>query len=145
MTDTKLLELLHTLHARLMSRYGAPGVCLEGFTGRWQVFCSADLEAGLERALIDTESLQDELMHEPQELEAVAQVVVGEAHRALIVSLQWADAEAGGRASRHLSVSAWSPGEPLVLSGCVIVDGAGRPVALTRSGYILHGHRGGAV
>jgi hypothetical protein len=143
MTDARLLEMLQGLHVRLLSRYGAPGVRLEGFKGRWLVFGSAELDAGLERALIDAESLQDEMVQGPEELEAIARIVVGEENRAILVAIEWADsAEASGPAARHLCLSAWSPDEPVLLSGCIAVDGAGRPIAVVRSGSIVR--RGGS-
>jgi hypothetical protein len=143
MTDAKLLELLQGLHGRLLSRYGAPGVCLDGFKGRWLVFCSTELGAGLERALIDAESLHDEMVQGSEELDAIARIVVGEENQALIVAIEWVEsADATGQAVRPLSVVAWSPDEPVLLSGCIAVDGAGRPFAVLKSGAIVR--RGGS-
>jgi hypothetical protein len=79
----------------------------------------------------------------PEELEVIARIVVGEENQALIVAIEWADsAEANGQTARHLSLSAWSPDEPVLLSGCIAVDGTGRPMAVVKSGSVAR--RGGS-
>ena len=68
-------ELLQTFHARLSRRYGAPGVRLLDFPGRWLVFRTTDLAAGLEHALIDVEPPPHHTVEDLVELESRAEKV----------------------------------------------------------------------
>ena len=79
-SDQQPPELLQSFYARLSRRYGAPGVRLLDFPGRWMVFRTMDLAAGNERAVIDVELPHDYTAQDLAELESRAAFAVGEGH-----------------------------------------------------------------
>lgn len=127
MSASQAPELLQAFYTRLSRRYGAPGVCLLNFPGRWMVFRTSDLAVGIERALIDVEPPQDHSTEDLAELESRAAFAVGEGHGATLVVMHRID-----RASSApvLTLSLWSLEHPVALTGDIELDKAGTPVRI---------------
>ena len=134
MLDPQPPALLQAFHARLSRRYGAPGVRLLGFAGRWMVFRTADLAAGLERAVIDVEPPQPHSAQDLAELESRAEFVVGEGHDATLVVMGLTREGLAGHdphavpATPLLTITAWSLAHQLGVTGTIELDVAGTPV-----------------
>ncbi|WP_157269016.1 hypothetical protein [Azohydromonas aeria] len=135
-------ELLHAVYARLSRRYAAPGVRLSHFAGRWQVFRTADLAAGNERAVIDVEPPHDHTVEDLAELESRAAFAVGEDHDATLVVMHLATRlplsgdEQATPSLPVLTVSVWSLEHPVALTGDIELDEAGAPVRIGLPGRL---------
>jgi hypothetical protein len=133
MPDQQPSPLLQTFYGRLSRRYGAPGVCLRDFPGRWLVFRTADLAAGLERAVIDVELPEHDMAKELAEMESRAQSAVGEDHDATLVLMYLARRLRPGHdphaapATTVLSITVWSLAHSTALTGRIELDEAGTP------------------
>lgn len=127
MTDPQPSALLQAFYTRLARRYGAPGVCLLGFPGRWMVLRTADLAAGMERALIDVEPPKDHTVEDLAELESRAAFTVGEGHDATLVVMNPAR---NASSAPVLTLSMWSLAHPVALTGDIELDEAGIPVRI---------------
>lgn len=127
MSASQAPELLQAFYTRLSRRYGAPGVCLLDFPGRWMVFRTEDLAAGVERAVMDIEPPRDHSTDDLAELESRAAFAVGEGHGATLVVMNRIR-----RASSPpvLTLSMWSLEHPVALTGDIEIDEAGRPVRI---------------
>jgi hypothetical protein len=68
-------------------------VRLLDFPGRWMVLRTADLAAGLERALIDIEPPAHPTVEDLAELESRAEFAVGDGHDATLVAMNLARME----------------------------------------------------
>jgi hypothetical protein len=144
--DQQPPELLQTFYARLSRRYGAPGVRLLDFPGRWLVFQTADLAAGLERAVIDIDLSEHDTARHLAEMKSRAELAVGEGHDATLVLMYLARRVRPGHAPHAapprtvLSITVWSLAHATALTGRIELDEAGTPVwigmpdALPRSG-----------
>jgi hypothetical protein len=127
-------QVLQTLYDRLSRRYGAPGVRLLDFPGRWMVFRTVDLAAGLERALIDLEPPLHHTAKDLAELESRAEFAVGDGHDATLVVMYLARVEPP-RHEAHafaptsvLTIAVWSLAHPMALMGHIDLDEAGTPM-----------------
>jgi hypothetical protein len=134
MLDRQPPQLLQALYERLSRRYGAPGVRLLDFPGRWMVFRTADLAAGLERALIDIEPPAHPTVEDLAELESRAEFAVGDGHEAMLVmmiltrvALPRHEAPAASPTS-VLTITVWSLAHPVTLMGQVDLDEFGAPM-----------------
>jgi hypothetical protein len=136
MLDRQPPQLLQTLYERLSRRYGAPGVRLLDFPGRWMVFRTADLVAGLERALIDVEPPPHPTVEDLAELESRAELAVGDGHDATLVVMDLARIESPRHEAQAASptsalvITVWSLGHPVALMGHVDLDEAGAPMRI---------------
>jgi hypothetical protein len=132
--DQQPPELLQTFYARLSRRYGAPDVRLLNFPGRWLVFRSADLVAGLERALIDVEPPAHHSVEDLAELESRAQLTVGDGHDATLVVMYLACVESPRHEAQAVSptsvlaITVWSLAHPVAVMGHVDLDETGAPM-----------------
>ena len=134
--DQQPPELLQTFHARLSRRYGAPGVRLLDFPGRWLVFRTADLAAGLERALIDVEPPPHHTVEDLVELESRAELAVGDSHDATLV-VMYLDRVEVPRHEAHaaaptsvLAITVWSLAHPVALMGHIDLSQVGAPMGI---------------
>ncbi|WP_156901720.1 hypothetical protein [Azohydromonas australica] len=146
MPDQPPPRLLQTLYGRLSRRYGAPGVCLRDFPGRWLVFRTTELAAGLERAVIDVELPMRGAGKDLAKMESTAQLAVGENHDATLVLMYLARRMRPGRgwhaapAKTILAITVWSLAHTTALTGRIELDEAGTPLwigmpdALPRAG-----------
>lgn len=127
-------ELLQAFYGRLSRRYGAPGVCLADFPGRWMVFRTAELAAGLERAIIDVEPPLLHLADGLQEFESRASLAVGDGSDATLVMMYLAEMVWAGRegkpptTSPGLAITVWSLAHPMAVMGHIELDETGMPV-----------------
>lgn len=134
MLDPQPPALLQAFHARLSRRYGAPGVRLLDFPGRWMVFRSADLAAGLEHAVIDFEPSRHSTDEVLAELESRAEFAVGEGHDATLVVMHLGSRELpdhdphAASSTLVLTITAWSLAHRLGVTGAIELDAAGTPV-----------------
>ncbi len=126
--------LLHAFYARLSRRYGAPGVRLLDFAGRWLVFRTADLAAGRERAVIDVEPSRHDTVEGLAEMESRAQFAVGEGHDATLVLMFLSHRLRPGHDPHAapptpvLVITVWSLAHPVAVAGHIELDEAGLPV-----------------
>ena len=146
MPDPQPPVLLHAFYARLSRRYGAPGVRLLDFPGRWLVFRTAELAAGLERAVIDVEPSRHDTVEGLAEMESRAQFAVGEGQDATLVLMYLSSKPRPGHdphaapATPVLAITVWSLAHPLAVAGHIELDEAGTPAwidapyALPRTG-----------
>jgi hypothetical protein len=129
-------ELLQAFYGRLSRRYGAPGVSLADFPGRWMVFRTAELAAGLERAIIDIEPPLLLLADGLQEFESRARLAVGDGNDATLVMMYLAEMVRVGRdgqpptTSPGLAITVWSLAHPMAVTGHIELDEAGTPVRI---------------
>jgi hypothetical protein len=134
MLDQQPPELLQTFYARLSRRYGAPGVRLLDFSGRWLVFRTADLAAGLERAVIDLELPGHDTAQDLMTMESRAQRAVGDGHDATLVLMYLARRVRPGHdlhaapAPTGLAITVWSLAHTTALTGRIELDEARKPV-----------------
>ena len=130
----QLPKLLQIFYGRLSRRYGAPGVCLRDFPGRWMVFRTTDLAVGLERAVIDVELLEHDTAEVVTEMESRAQSAVGDDHDATLVLMYLARRMRPGHdphaapATPVLAITVWSLAHATALTGRIDLDEAGTPV-----------------
>jgi hypothetical protein len=136
MPDHPPPQLLQALYERLSRRYGAPGVRLLDFPGRWTVLRTADLAGGLERALIDVEPPLDHTVEDLAELESRAEFAVGDGHDATLVVMDLArvgsprlEAPAASP-TLVLVITVWSLAHPVALMGHIDLDEAGAPMRI---------------
>lgn len=127
MSASQAPELLQVFYTKLSRRYGAAGVCLLDFPGRWMVFRTEDLAAGMERAVMDVEPPPDHSTDDLAELESRAAFAVGEGHDATLVVM---NRITRGSAAIVLTLSLWSLDHPVALTGEIEIDEAGRPVRI---------------
>lgn len=127
MSASQAPELLQAFYTRLSQRYGAPGVRLLDFPGRWTVFRTDDLAAGIERALIDIEPPPDHSAEDLAELESRAAFAAGEGHGATLVVISGIRKVSSASV---LTLSVWSLEHPVALTGDIEVDEAGTPVRI---------------
>jgi hypothetical protein len=133
MPDPQPPELLQAFYTRLSRRYGAPGVRLLDFPGRWMVFRTVDLAAGKERAVIDVEPPHDHTVEDLAELESRAAFAVGEGCDATLVVMDRArrmPPMQGKPSTPVLILSMWSLEHPVALTGDIELDEAGTPVRI---------------
>ena len=134
MLDQQPPELLQTFDARLSRRYGAPGVRLLDFPGRWLAFRTADLAAGLERAVIDLELPGHDTAKDLEAMESRAQCAVGDGHDATLVLRYLARRVRPGHdphaapAPTGLTITMWSLAHATALMGRIELDEARKPV-----------------
>jgi hypothetical protein len=127
-------ELLQAFYARLSRRYGAPDVRLLDFPGRWMVFRTADLAAGLERAVIDVEPPPHYTVEDLTDLESRAAFAVGDGHDATLVVMYLARVEVPRHEAQVasptsvLAITVWSLAHPVALMGHIDLDEAGAPM-----------------
>lgn len=136
MFDPQPPELLQAFYVRLSRRYGAPGVRLIDFPGRWTVFRTVELAAGKERALIDIEPPHDYTVEDLAALESRAALAVGEGHDATLVvmyltrKMQPLDDVQATSPTPVLTLSVWSLEHPVALTGDIELDEAGTPMRI---------------
>lgn len=129
-------ELLQAFYTRLSRRYGAPGVRLADFPGRWTVFRTSDLAAGKEHAVLDIEPPHDHTVEDLAELESRAAFAVGEGHDATLVVTYLARRTLAGEDMRKtqstpvLALAVWSLEHPVALTGDIKLNEAGTPVRI---------------
>jgi hypothetical protein len=129
-------ELIQAFYGRLSRRYGAPGVCLADFPGRWMVFRTDELAAGLERAIIDIEPAYSHLADGLQELESRASLAVGDGNDATLVVMYLAEMVWVGRegqpptTSPALAITVWSLAHPVAVAGNIDLDEYGTPIRI---------------
>jgi hypothetical protein len=114
-------ELLQALYARLSRRYGAPGVCLLDFSGRWRCFeprlwlpaWSAPSSMSCRRGTTLAEGLA--------EMEFRAEFAVGEDHDATLVLIDMIQrmppdrAPSPALATPVLAIMVWSLAHPVAV------------------------------
>jgi hypothetical protein len=147
MPDQQPLELLRMFHARLARRYGTAGVRLHDFPGRWMVFRTGDLAAGIERAVIDIEAPEPDMVSSLEAFESRASLAVGEGNDATLVVIGLAQQVRVGRDGGEpmtipiLAITAWSLAHPVAIAASIDLDSAGSPrkvnapFGLLRTGY----------
>lgn len=134
MPDQQPPEMLRMFHARLSRRYGTTGVRLHDFPGRWMVFRTADLAAGVERAVIDIEAPEPDMAGSLEAFEARASMVVGEGHDATLVVIGLAQQVRVGRDGNApvsmpiLAITAWTLAHPVAIAASIDLDAAGTPL-----------------
>jgi hypothetical protein len=143
MLDHQPPERLLAFHVRLSRRYGAPGVRLLEFPGRWLVFRTADLAAGLERAVIDIEPSLHDTVEGLADMESRAQLAVGEGQDATLVLMYLAHRPRPGHdphaapATLVLAITVWSLAHPVAVTGHIELDEAGTPVWINKPCTVL--------
>jgi hypothetical protein len=136
--DPQPPALLQAFYSRLSRRYGAPGVRLIDFPGRWMVFRTADLAAGKERAVIDVEPPHDHTVEDLAALESKAALAVGEGHDATLVvmyltrKMPLLDDVQETPSTPVLALSVWSLAHPVALMGDIELGETGTPVRIGR-------------
>jgi hypothetical protein len=107
-------ELLQAFYTQLLRRHGAPGVRLLDFPGRWLVFRTADLAAGVERAVIDIDLSEHDTTRNLAEMQSRANLAVGKGDDATLVLMYLARRVRPGHAPHAapprtvLSITMWS-------------------------------------
>ncbi|WP_157270127.1 hypothetical protein [Azohydromonas aeria] len=134
--DPQPPQLLHAVYARLSRRYGAPGVRLADFAGRWLVYRTVDLAAGLERAVIDVEPPRHDTVEGLAEIESRAEFAVGEDHDATLVLMELTSRPRTGHGPHAapnppvLTITVWSLAHSMAVTGDIELDVAGTPVRI---------------
>lgn len=104
------------------------------FPGRWLVFRTADLAAGMERAVIDVEPSRHDTVEGLAEMESRAGFAVGEDHDATLVLMHLARRPRPGHdphaapATLVLAITVWSLAHPVAVTRHIELDVAGMPV-----------------
>jgi hypothetical protein len=130
-------------HARLSRRYGTAGVRLRDFPGRWMVFRTADLAAGIERAVMDIEEPEPGMASSLEEFESRARLAVGEGNDATLVVIGQAQQVKAGRdghvpvAMPILAITAWSLAHPVAVAASIDLDAAGTPLRVNAAFGLL--------
>lgn len=128
--------LLHALCAQLLRRYGAPGVRLADFAGRWQVYRTAELAAGRERAVIDAEPSRHDTADGLAEMESRAEFAVGEDHDATLVLMELGSRPRTGHGPHAapntsvLAITVWSLAHSMAVTGHIELGVAGSPMRI---------------
>jgi hypothetical protein len=113
------------------------------FPGRWLVFRTAELAAGLERAVIDVAPSRHDTVEGLAEMESRAQFAVGEGHDATLVLMYLSRKPRPGHdphaapATQVLAITVWSLAHPVAVAGHIEFDEAGTP-AWVDAPYALH-------
>jgi hypothetical protein len=107
------------------------------------MFRTADLAAGIERAVIDIEPPHDHTVEDLAELEPRAAFVVGEGHDATLVAMQLPrrmpsvnDMQAIP-STPVLTLSVWSLEHPVALAGTIELTEAGTPMPVSEPCTLL--------
>jgi hypothetical protein len=145
--DQRPPKLLQVFYKQLARRYGAPGVRLANFPGRWMAFRTADLAAGVERAIMDVESTEIDLAQHLEEFESSAEFVAGEDDDAILVAIWLANNVWVGRDGESpkttpaLAITAWSLAHPVAVAGTIDLDEAGTPLRTNEPFSLLRARR----
>jgi hypothetical protein len=136
----QLPESLTAIFNRFASSYSSAGVRFSNFPGRWVAFEAAELERGVERALIDIEPPQDNVLEAKDKFDSDAMLAAGEGVEVIIVSMYLAQQSmvvrrAGGTEELDppglmLSISVSSSEQSLGVSGYVELDSQGSPLRI---------------
>ena len=111
------------------------------------VFRTADLAAGVERAVIDIEAPEPDVVSSLEEFESRASLAVGEGNDATLVVIGLAQQVRVGRDGDEpmttpiLAITAWSLAHPVAVAASIDLNTAGTPLkanapfGLLRTGY----------
>jgi hypothetical protein len=147
MHKTSALQLPESLTAifnRFASSYSSAGARFSDFPGRWLAFQADELEHGVERALLDIEPPQDNVVEAKDKFDSDAMLAAGPGVEVIIISMYLAqqsmvvrsagETEELEPSSPMLSISVSSSEQSLGVSGYVELDSQGSPL---RVGQLL--------
>lgn len=135
--DPQPPQALRLFYGRFAPRFAAPGVCLSGYRLRWMAFRSADLERGVERAVLDL-GWGEEGVTRQSRFVALAGETAGAGCGLTFVEVGLKPSPRCGahgvQASTRLmlGISMWRSGHPCGLLGGIVLDAQGRPVGAAR-------------
>lgn len=122
---------------------------MHDFPGRWMAFCTADLAAGIERAVIDIEASRPDMAGSLEEFESRAGLAVGEGNDATLVVIGLAQQVRVGRDGNApmttpiFAITAWSLAHPVAIAASIDLDMAGTPLKVnTPFGLLRTGYQG---
>jgi hypothetical protein len=113
------------------------------------VFRTDDLAAGVERAVIDVEAPEPDMVSSLEEFESMAKLAVGEGNDATLVVIGLAQQVRVGRDGDTpmnlpvLAITAWSHAHPVAVAATIDLDAAGTPLKVNAPfGLLRTGNQG---
>ncbi len=136
----QLPESLTAIFTRFANSYSSSGIRFSDFPGRWVAFQANELERGVERALLDIEPPQDDVLEAKDKFDADATAAADAGVEVITVSMYLAqqsmvvcdagEADEPGPSNPMLSISVSSSEQSLGVSGYVELDSEGVPVRI---------------